>query len=104
MPCSDRTPPFCLSSRLPAPVRVRLEVQLATAPIGYVGVELGRGEIGVSEHLLDRAEVRAALQQMRREGVPQQVRVDTLGLEAGFRGQPPQNQERACAREPAALR
>jgi hypothetical protein len=34
-------------------VRVRLEVQLATAPIGYVRVELGGGEVGVAEHLLD---------------------------------------------------
>jgi len=29
------------------------EVQLAAAPIGYVGVELGRRQIGVPEHFLD---------------------------------------------------
>jgi hypothetical protein len=36
-------------------MRVRLEVQLATSPIGYVGVELGGREVGMAEHLLDAA-------------------------------------------------
>ena len=72
---------------LPARVGVRLEVQLPTASIGYVRVELGRGEIGVAEHLLDGAEVCAALQQMRGERVPEQVRMDALGLEAGLVGE-----------------
>ena len=55
------------SSNLLARVRMRLEVQLAAAAIGYVGVELGRGEIGVPEHLLDGAEVGAAFEQVRCE-------------------------------------
>jgi hypothetical protein len=48
---------------------VRLEVQLPTAPIGYVGVELRRGKVGVPEHLLDGAEIGTALEQVRRERV-----------------------------------
>src|SRR4051812_36293289 len=44
-------------SRDPPRVRVRTEVQLPTAPIGYVRVELGRREVGVTEDLLERAEV-----------------------------------------------
>ena len=34
-------------------MRVRLEIQLPTAPIRYVGIELGRGEVGVAEHFLN---------------------------------------------------
>jgi hypothetical protein len=37
-----------------------LEVQLATAAIGYVCIELGRCQIRVSEHFLNRAEIGAA--------------------------------------------
>ena len=65
-------------------MRVRLEIQLATAPIGYVRVELCRGEVGVAEHLLDAAEVGASLEEMRRERVAEQVGVDPLGLEPRF--------------------
>ena len=70
-----------------ARVRVRLEVQLAPPAIGYVRVELGRREIGVPEHLLHGAEVGAALEQVRRERVAQEVRVDAAGLEPGLLGE-----------------
>ena len=43
------------------------EVSLAPAAVADVRVELGRREVGVAEHLLDAAEVGAALQQVRRE-------------------------------------
>ena len=47
--------PAC-SLGLAAPgVRVRLEVRLAAALVGDVRVQLGRGEVGVAEHLLDAA-------------------------------------------------
>ena len=49
----------------------------------------------MAEHLLDAAQVGAALEQMGRERVAQQVRVDALGLEPGVRGEPAQDQERA---------
>ena len=91
------------TTRAPPRVRVRLEVQLAAAAIGYVRVELGRREVGVAEHLLDAAQVGAALEQVGRERVAQQVRVDALGLEPGLRGEAPQDQERAGAGQAAAL-
>ena len=83
---------------------VRSEVQLAAAPIGYVRVELGGRQIGVTEHLLDAAQVGAALEQMRRKGVPEQVRVHALRLEAGLLGEPAQDQEGAGAGERPAAR
>ena len=66
-----------------ARVRVAAEVRLAAAAIRYVRVELGRAEVGMAEHLLDAAEVGAALEQVRRERVAQQVRMDAFRLEAG---------------------
>ena len=81
---------------------MRAEIQLAPPPIGYVRVELGRGEVGVAEHLLNAAEVGAALEQMGGEGMPEQVRVDPQRLEARFLGEATENQERAGARQRAA--
>src|SRR5438067_13673240 len=89
---------------LPARMRMRLEIQLPTAPIGYVGIELGRGEVGVSEHLLDRTQVGAALEQVCRERVAQKVGMHALRLEAGLRRQSPQDQEGAGARQSAPPR
>ena len=40
----------------------------------HVGVDLGGGDVGVAEHHLDAAQVRAALEQVRSEAVPQDVR------------------------------
>src|SRR5438128_998879 len=80
-----------------------LVVQLPSPSVGYVGVGLGRREVRVTQECLDRAQVGAALQEVRREGMPEQVRVDALWLEPGARGQPAQDQERARARERAAL-
>src|SRR5262245_22973364 len=88
----------------PARVRVAAEVDVSAAAVRDVCVELGRAEVGVPEHLLDAAEVGAALEQVCRERVPQQVRVDAFRLEARALGETPQDEERACARERAALR
>jgi hypothetical protein len=43
---------------------MRLEVQLATPSIGYVGVELGRGQIRVAEHLLHGTKVGSSFEQV----------------------------------------
>src|SRR4051812_33797733 len=83
---------------------VRAEVQLPSASIGYVGIELGRREVGVAEHLLDAAEVGAPLEQVRRERVAQQVRVDALRVQARLSGETAQDQKGAGAAERAALR
>ena len=80
------------------------EVQLPPSPIGDVRVELGCGEVRVPEHLLHAPQVGAALEQVRRERVPQEVRVDPIGLEARLRGEAPQDQERAGPCERAAAR
>src|SRR4051794_15564410 len=88
----------------PARMWVRTEVQLATAAIGYVGIELGGREVGMPEQLLQGAEVGAALEQVRGERVAQQVRVHALRLEAGLAGEPAQDQEGAGSGERPALR
>jgi hypothetical protein len=62
-----------------------LEVQLATSPIGYVCVELGRGEIGMTEHFLDAPQVGASFEEVCGERVAEQVGVDPLGVEPGLR-------------------
>ncbi len=57
---------------------VRLEVQLPTAPIGYVRVQLRSRQIGMSEHFLNAAEIRASLEQVSGERVAQEVGVHAL--------------------------
>src|SRR5579859_5648541 len=52
---------------------VGLGVRLADVIRGYVGVDLGRPQVGVTEHRLHRAQVGAAAQQVGREGVPELV-------------------------------
>ena len=47
----------------------------------------------MAEHLLDAAQVGAALEQVRREGVAEQMRVDALRLEARLLGQAAQDHE-----------
>src|SRR5262245_59911384 len=95
---------MCVLCRSPARMRVRVEVQLPTAPIGYVRVELSRGKVGMAHHLLHAAEIRAALEQMGRERVAQQMWMDADGVESRLLRQPPQDQEDARPRERASLR
>ena len=84
-------------------MRVRLEVDVAAAPVGDVGVALGRPEIGVPEHLLDRAQIGSALEQMCRERMAEEVRMDATGLETGTVGELAEDQEGAGTRQgPAA--
>jgi hypothetical protein len=84
-------------------MRMRLEVQLPTAPVGYVGIELGRCEVRVAEHLLNGTEVGSSLQEMSREGMSQEMWMDALRLEPGIAGEPPKDEKDARASEPAAL-
>lgn len=81
---------------------MRSEVQLPAPPIGYVGVQLGRRQIRVAEHLLDGAEVGSALEEVRREGVAEQVWVHPLGLQARRACEPAKDEEGARAGQPAA--
>ena len=43
-----------------------------------VGINLGRRNVGVAEHFLNDAQVGAVAQQMRREAVPEQMRINIL--------------------------
>ena len=58
----------------------------------------------MAEHLLDAAQVGAALQQVRGEGVAQQVRVDAGRVETRLRRRGAHDQEGTGARQAAALR
>ena len=55
----------------------------------------------MTEHLLHAAQIGAALEQMCRERVSEQVGVHPFGLEAGLLGKPSQDQEGAGPRERA---
>src|SRR3954454_14562425 len=55
----------------------RLEVE--------VRIDLRRGDAGMAEHFLDRAQVLRRLEQMRRERVAQHVRMYVLGDAAALR-------------------
>src|SRR5436305_9724155 len=56
--------------------RVEAVIHGLEARLQHVRVNLRGRQIGVAEHHLDRAQVGAALEQMRREGVPQGVRAE----------------------------
>ena len=94
----------CFALLQTARMRVRLEIQLAPPAIGYVRVQLGRGEIGMAEHLLHGAQVGASLEQVRGERVAQEVGMDALGLEPCLVGEAAQDEEDAGAGERPAVR
>ena len=79
-----------------------LEVDVSSPPVGDVRVALRRPEVGVAEHLLHGAEVRSALEEMRRERVPEEVGVDAARLEACPIGQLAQDEKGTGAGERAA--
>ena len=67
-----------------------------------MGVDLGRGDVGVAEQLLHRAQVRAAFEQVGGEGVAQDVGADALGIDAGQHGRFLQELRKPPRRQPAA--
>jgi hypothetical protein len=83
-------------------VWVRLEIQLPTTFVGYVRVELRGREIGMSEHFLNRPQICSSLEEVRGKRVPEQVRVDAVGVETGFLSQLAEDQEGAGACESPA--
>ena len=68
-----------------------------------VGVPLRRGQLNVPEQLLDRAQIGAALQQVRGEGMPERVRADAEARAAG-RDVACDEALHAAPREPCAAR
>lgn len=55
--------------------------QLFQAFLQHVGVDLGRGNVGVAQQLLDGAQIGAPIEQMARKGMAEHVRADPLGIE-----------------------
>src|SRR6185503_21317398 len=55
--------------------RMGARVRLLEAPPGDVGVDLCRAEILMSQELLDRAQIRAPVEEVRREGMAKRVRM-----------------------------
>ena len=64
---------------------MELPVNLLEPRLVDVRVNLRGGEARVAEHFLDRAQVRAVAEQMRGEGMAQQVRPDLLFQPGEFR-------------------
>ena len=69
-----------------------------------MGVDLGRAQIRVPEHLLYRAQVSASFEEVRGEGMAEEVRVHACRIETRFRGQAPEDEEGAGPGQRAALR
>jgi hypothetical protein len=53
----------------------------------------------MSEHFLNRSQIRSSLEEVRGKRVPEQVRVDAVGVETGFLSQFAEDQEGAGARQ-----
>src|SRR5437016_523227 len=68
---------------------------------GGLGVNLGRRDAGVAQQLLDRLEVVAVAQAMRRERVPQDMRRDRV--DAGLLGVALDDQPEALPRDAQAV-
>ena len=81
-----------------------LEVHVAPAAVGDVCVSLSRPEVRVSQHLLHRSKVCASFEEVGRERVPQKMRMDAAGLEAGAIRQLAQDEEGTGAGERTAAR
>src|ERR1044071_4617866 len=67
----------------------------------YTGIDLRRGDAAVAEHLLDRPEVRSAVQQVGRERVAQRVRMGPA-LQRGALGPAPHTALYVSRRQPLA--
>ena len=76
------------------------------APVRNMGIELGRPQVSVAEHLLDAPEVGTTLEQVGGEGVAQEVRVHAGRVEPCLPREAPKDQEGTGAgeRAPWALR
>ena len=58
----------------------------------------------MTEHFLNRSEIGASLEQVSGERMPEEVRMDTCGVEARNFGQTAQDEERSGAGQRAAFR
>jgi hypothetical protein len=83
---------------------VRIEVRITPASVRNMGVDLGCAQVRVAEHLLHRAQVRAPLEEVRGEGMAEEMGVHPGRIEPRLRGQAPEDEEGAGPGQRAALR
>ena len=57
---------------------VKLTVHLLQTALVHMGVNLGRGDVGMAEHFLNYPQVGPMIQEVRGKGMPQQMRMDVL--------------------------
>ena len=69
-----------------------------------MGVDLSGAQVRVAEHLLHRAQVRSALEEVRGEGVAEEVGMHPCGIQTRLRGEAPEDEEGAGPGQRAALR
>jgi hypothetical protein len=82
---------------------VRTEVRVTPARIRNMGVDLGRAQVRMAEHLLYRAQVCAPLEEMRGEGMAEEVGMHPCRIESRLGGQAPEDEEGAGPGQRAAL-
>ena len=75
--------------------RVALIDQLHQPLAIYMGVNLGRRDIGMAKHRLERAQVGSARQQVGSEGMAQDVRANPFGSDPRLPRQPAHDLEEA---------
>jgi hypothetical protein len=51
-------------------------IERTQALLDHVRIDLGSGDIDMAQHVLQRPEIRASFQQVRRKGMPQRVRAE----------------------------
>src|SRR3546814_7692641 len=73
--------------------------QLDEAAAVDMRVNFGRRDVGVAEHQLQRAQIGAAFEQVRRKGVAQHMRADRGRVDPGARGELAQHLEQSHARD-----
>ena len=78
-----RAMPHAMAVSPCAPAGDASSTSVVQALVQHMGVDLGRGHVGMAEQRLDHAQVGAARQQVRGEGVAQGVRRDPRRVEAG---------------------
>ena len=82
-----------------------LGIDQGLQPFGrHMGVDLGGGDVGMAQHLLQRAQVGAMVQQVGREGVAQHMGRDPARIDVGRQRRPPSAAGRSAGGSDARCR
>ncbi len=57
---------------------MKLAMHLLETALIHMGVDLSRGDVGMTQHLLDDTEVSTIIQEVGGKGMPQEVRVNVF--------------------------